>query len=609
MTGAETVRDDPRAMAFESLVREWTGRVHNLAYRMLGNRADADDATQEVFLRLWDRIDAYDPARPFQPWIYRVATRSILNRIRGESTRAKKHAAALPPSPPETTEAAVERREGEAAVHDGLQQLDGDARALLAMHYYGGLTQEEIAEVLDAPRTTVQSRLGKALDALRGTLAGSRSLAVLPGLEDLMRGTPPLPVDERLVASLLKIAAPAAGVAAVATGTWLIGGMLVTKKLILAAVILVLLGAGGGVLAHRVLRGASTTDEPGTASAELVRLTEENRRLKADLERRGPEAPRLASATPRGPSVPATAPGSGKDATAPEAAAIPGAAAGALDWSRFSKLFAANAVKVAEMVEKDGEEKLDPADQAMMLAIFAEYMRVCAEARALSPHPFFDERVLPDLAVALFGDTLALSPDRRKALEEAARGALQAHRGEVDLDHAGALETFDVRSRIADEVLAAAGAGLDADASARLKSLQPMVRAMLMGNTTEVRIGVVAGAQGEPASTAIVTEWKEAYGLDDRQADAVRPLAARYARDAADVLHRHGLDAADANAPEAEQEAARREMLHLGVAAERAILGDLPATQRAAAGKRPVTIVLLQPGDGIRKSTMNAGGL
>ena len=100
MTGARTLADDPRAQAFEHLVRDWTGRVHNLAHRMLGNRTDADDATQEVFLRLWHRIEAYDPTRPFQPWIYQVATHSILNRIRGERTRERKQAEAPPSGTP-----------------------------------------------------------------------------------------------------------------------------------------------------------------------------------------------------------------------------------------------------------------------------------------------------------------------------------------------------------------------------------------------------------------------------------------------------------------------------------------------------------------------------
>lgn len=588
-------------------MREWTGRVHNLAYRMLGSRADADDATQEVFVRLWDRIGTYDPARPFQPWIYQVATRSILNRIRGERTRARKQAAAAPSRQPESAEAAMERREAEAAVHAGLQRIGGAARALLAMHYYGGLTQEEISEVLRAPRTTVQSRLARALEALRGTLAGSHCLTVAPGIEALMRGTPPLPVEERTVAGLLQIATPAAGAAA--TGTWLLGGMLVTKKTILAAAILLLLGAGGGVLAQRMLLGGALAQGAASAPDEVARLTQANRRLAEDLERRGGQPPRLEGAAPHAPPAAATQ-GPGQAATPPGAAPVPAPQAGAVDWSRFSTLFGAHAAKLAELAGQDGEEKLDPADQAAMLSIYAEFVRACAQARALTPHPFFDDRVLPDLAIALFGGALALSPDRSSALEAAARASLRAHRGEVDLDRAGPLEVFDVRARISGEVLAAAAEGLDGAASARLEALKPMVRAMLHGSTTEVRIGLAGGAKtGESAATAILQEWKEAYGLDDRQAEAARPLAAQYARDAADILRRHGLDAADADASEAAQAAARGEMLRLGVAAERAILGDLPAAQRSAAARRPPTIVTMQPGEGIRRSTMDAGGL
>ncbi len=262
------------------------------------------------------------------------------------------------------------------------------------------------------------------------------------------------------------------------------------------------------------------------------------------------------------------------------------------------------------MVAKDEEGRLDPAEQAVMLSILAEYMRVCAEARAMTPHPFFDERVLPDLTVAMFGDTLALSPERRKALEDVTRASLRAHRGQIDLERAGPLEAFDLRTRISDEVIAAAGEGLDGSASAMHGSLRPMVRAMLLGSTTEVRIGLGGGAkEGESTAMAIVAEWTEAYGLDERQAEAVRPLAAEYARDAADVLHRHGIDPQQEGGSEAEPAAMRGEMLRLGVAAERAILAGLSAAQRTDAGSRSPTLVLVKQGEGIRKSTTNAGGL
>src|SRR5262245_35518205 len=108
--GAPSVTDAKRA-TYERLVSDWARPVYGLARRMLRRPADADDATQEVFLRLWERIDLYDPSRPFQPWIYRVATRVVLNRIRGERTREGKEALAPPRTGAEPTEEAVERRE------------------------------------------------------------------------------------------------------------------------------------------------------------------------------------------------------------------------------------------------------------------------------------------------------------------------------------------------------------------------------------------------------------------------------------------------------------------------------------------------------------------
>src|SRR5262245_15318118 len=241
---------------------------------MLRHRADADDATQEVFLRVWERIDQYDASRPFQPWIYRVATRVILNRVRGEKTREDRESRAPVRSEAEPTEDAVERREREAIVQQGLAQLDAESRSLLAMHYYGGLTQEQVAEVLDVPRTTVQSRLGKAHESLRESLRSAGHLAVLPGLEDVMRGSPPPPMPDALLSSLLSIGGPAAATLAMP----IVGGIVVTKKLLIAAALLVAFSLAGGFAAGYVVRAPRASDVGADAPspAEYARVLDEN---------------------------------------------------------------------------------------------------------------------------------------------------------------------------------------------------------------------------------------------------------------------------------------------------------------------------------------------
>src|SRR5262245_3880823 len=71
----------------KQLVIDWQERVFNLAYRLLGNEADAADATQEVFARILENLHRFDARRPLKPWLYRVATNVVLNFRRSERAR------------------------------------------------------------------------------------------------------------------------------------------------------------------------------------------------------------------------------------------------------------------------------------------------------------------------------------------------------------------------------------------------------------------------------------------------------------------------------------------------------------------------------------------
>ena len=90
---------DERVRTIEALHGKYSGVLFDKCIRILGNRAEAEDATQDVFERVLRRIGDYDPQRPLRPWIYRVATRVILNRIRAARTRRAREAASrrVPP--------------------------------------------------------------------------------------------------------------------------------------------------------------------------------------------------------------------------------------------------------------------------------------------------------------------------------------------------------------------------------------------------------------------------------------------------------------------------------------------------------------------------------
>jgi RNA polymerase sigma-70 factor, ECF subfamily len=617
---------EARRIAYERLVAEWAGRVHALAYRMLGGRADADDATQEVFLRLWERVESYDASRPFQPWIYRVATRTILNRIRGERRRANKESDAVPPHAPETTEDAVERREREAVVHAGLQRIDADERALLGMHFYGGLTQAEVAEVLDVPRTTVQSRLSNALASLRESLRGAAHLAVLPLLDDVMRGSPSPPVPDALLSSLLGIASPAAGAGAAVTASTVLGGILVTKKLLVAATLLAALCVAGGYAAGRTARERSAADDSESASSRIdaARLVAENRRLEAELARRG-GAPSLAAAgsaatKPTGTKLAdatgmAATDNASTDASASAPSSAPGAAdAAPIDWSKLAAIFAADADRIVALMNEGGDrgDRMKPADKQMVMGLLSEYMRAATSAHALSPRPFFDERVLPGLVVAVFGETLGLSKEKRSALSESLRTLVTERSKTLDFEHMGPVDTFLARQRIVADVLVAVGTVAGPDGRERFERLRPLGENMLEGDHSEVRLGWDGKASAATVGERVLARWKEAYGLDEKQADSVRPIADRYAQDALDVLRRRGIDKADAKGMQPlnpESHTARLEMMGFQVTAEHAIEGLLSDKQREASRGSPPTLIVVHPGEDDMYSTSTWGGI
>jgi len=114
------VNQDGRSQ-FEALVREWEGLVYGLALRMLGNAADAEDATQEIFLRLLRKLHRYDPARSFRPWFLRLAANILRNALRDATTRAKHEGAARARGAGEV-DAFFVRRGAEAPLSDGARE-------------------------------------------------------------------------------------------------------------------------------------------------------------------------------------------------------------------------------------------------------------------------------------------------------------------------------------------------------------------------------------------------------------------------------------------------------------------------------------------------------
>jgi RNA polymerase sigma-70 factor, ECF subfamily len=159
--------------AFGDLARRYTGAIFNQAYRMLGDRHEAEDAVQEVMLRAFNRIDSYDPTRRFVTWLLTIGNNYCIDRLRRRRVSwvtLDDVAFWLPTEQPgpERSALAAERR---AAVQEALQRLPEAYRAPTVLRYWHDLSYLEIAEVLGLTEATVKTRLHRARKMLEGALS------------------------------------------------------------------------------------------------------------------------------------------------------------------------------------------------------------------------------------------------------------------------------------------------------------------------------------------------------------------------------------------------------------------------------------------------------
>ncbi len=158
--------------AFEALVLAHQHRVFSIALRMLGNRGDAEEVAQEVFLRVHRSIRKFRGESRLSTWLYAITSRLCLSRLKsgGRGRLAGEAALARVPDGNPAPGTTLEAAEAGAAVHRAIAQLDGEQRAVVVMRDIHGLSYEEIAAALDLPLGTVRSRLHRARMELKERL-------------------------------------------------------------------------------------------------------------------------------------------------------------------------------------------------------------------------------------------------------------------------------------------------------------------------------------------------------------------------------------------------------------------------------------------------------
>ena len=163
-------------------------KVFNLAYRLSGNRSDAEDLTQEALFRAYRRYESFEGDRPFDNWIFRIVTRLFLDLKRSRSRRVNTVSSDAPLHPDGADEVRFESADTRPTPEQallmeslseeleyGLKQLSADQRELVWMADVEGVPYNEIAERLQAPVGTIRSRLHRAHKQLRKVLEQMKS--------------------------------------------------------------------------------------------------------------------------------------------------------------------------------------------------------------------------------------------------------------------------------------------------------------------------------------------------------------------------------------------------------------------------------------------------
>jgi len=160
----------------ETLYNLYHLKVFRTAYGILRNRASAEDATQEVFVKLSGVLARFDTGRPLAPWVHRLAVNACLDSLkrhrRGSVSLDDALEVQSPDPPLDDLVLDLERRE---TVWRAIGKLDPKQRAAVVLRYYHELNEAEMAIALRCRRGTVKSRLHYALEALHKILAGPPS--------------------------------------------------------------------------------------------------------------------------------------------------------------------------------------------------------------------------------------------------------------------------------------------------------------------------------------------------------------------------------------------------------------------------------------------------
>lgn len=158
--------------AFPEIVDRYQLQVFNAAYRITGCRADAQDVSQASFLRVYERLDQFDPQYRLFSWIYKICINESLNLVARRRSSAESDRELVDMSADPEREA--QGREIGREIHRALLELSAANRVVIVLRHFQGLSYNEMSQIVGIPEKTVKSRLFEARRELRRALAARK---------------------------------------------------------------------------------------------------------------------------------------------------------------------------------------------------------------------------------------------------------------------------------------------------------------------------------------------------------------------------------------------------------------------------------------------------
>jgi RNA polymerase sigma-70 factor (ECF subfamily) len=164
---ARTIGEAPLRDDFARVAQEYGARLYVVAFRLLGNRTDAEDAVQRALLKCFAARESYSARWAISTWLYRVLTNVCIDEMRRRRSRAAAMQASSEIGPHHAGAGTAGER---VDVERALERVPREARVLLALHYVDGLSFGELARVRGISVNTVKSQLARGKAIMRETL-------------------------------------------------------------------------------------------------------------------------------------------------------------------------------------------------------------------------------------------------------------------------------------------------------------------------------------------------------------------------------------------------------------------------------------------------------